>query len=268
MTSFADPPRLPAIDLSLFDVGDPWRDHVAAQVDWAAAEFGFFQLVGHGIDAGVSDSLLALGGRLFAEGESVRLGNSIPEQLGVRDTVLDFTNALTGLGHKLMASIGRGLRLGDNYFVDHYTGDAETRFRVFSHPPASRARSSGVEQSDEGLLTLQSQDDVGGLQIRHGTAWLDVPYVPGSILVSVGDALERLTGGRYRSAVYRVVNRSARARISLQFFFDVRRGVELSPIFSRSPRAAVRGQAQSPVPTRTAPPLSGSATRPRASGRG
>jgi isopenicillin N synthase-like dioxygenase len=56
MSSIADSPRLPVIDLSLFDAGDPWRDHVAAQVDWAASEFGFFYIVGHGIEPGVVDS--------------------------------------------------------------------------------------------------------------------------------------------------------------------------------------------------------------------
>ena len=50
MISSIDPPRLPTIDLSLFDIGDPWRDHVAAQVDWAASTFGLFQILGHGVD--------------------------------------------------------------------------------------------------------------------------------------------------------------------------------------------------------------------------
>jgi len=65
MFSFADTTRLPIIDLSLFDAGDPWRDHVAAQVDWAASEFGFFYIVGHGIEQEVIDSLLRLSHTFF-----------------------------------------------------------------------------------------------------------------------------------------------------------------------------------------------------------
>ncbi len=67
MSSFADTPRLPIIDLSLFDVGGTWRDHVAAQVDWAASEFGFFYIVGHGIETGVIDSLLRLSQAFFEQ---------------------------------------------------------------------------------------------------------------------------------------------------------------------------------------------------------
>src|SRR5690349_22275132 len=57
--------RLPIIDLSLFDVGGTWRDHVAAQVDWAASEFGFFYIVGHGVETGVIDSLVRLSRTFF-----------------------------------------------------------------------------------------------------------------------------------------------------------------------------------------------------------
>ncbi len=51
---------LPVIDLSLFDLGNPWRDHVASQIDWAAGEHGLFHVVGHGIEPGIADSLLEL----------------------------------------------------------------------------------------------------------------------------------------------------------------------------------------------------------------
>ena len=70
MITFIDPPRLPTIDLSLFDVGDPWRDHVAAQVDWAASTFGLFQILGHGVDPVLIDTLLELGGKYIALGSA------------------------------------------------------------------------------------------------------------------------------------------------------------------------------------------------------
>lgn len=284
MSSFADSPRLPIIDLSLFDVGGTWRDHVAAQVDWAATEFGFFYIVGHGIEPGVIESLLRLSRSFFEQGaeakhrihmsrggrawrgyfpvggeltsgrpdvkeglyfgeelgeddERVRSGtplhgrNVFPELPGFREAVLDYMSALTGLGHRLMTSIGRGLRVGDNYFVDRYTGNPTTLFRIFNYPSVSVAEACGVgEHTDYGLLTLLYQDEVGGLQVKHGSTWVDVPYVPGSFVVNVGDMLERLTSGRYTSALHRVINRSGRSRISMPFFFDPRFDAELRPI--------------------------------------
>jgi polar amino acid transport system ATP-binding protein len=270
MSSFVDSPRLPVIDLSLFDLGGPWRDHVAAQVDWAAAEFGVFHVIGHGIEPGIPDSLLELSSAYFRRapetkhrahlyfGEGLaedqprakahtplQPRNEFPALPGFREAVLDYMSALTGLAHRLMTSFGRGLRLGDNFFVDRYTADPATRLRIFHYPGADADGSPELQglagQSDAGLLTLLHQDDVGGLQVRYGTTWLDVPHVAGSFLIAVGDALESLTSGRYAAAVHRVINRSTRARVALPFSFAPRAGAELQPI-----------------------PLLGSATAPRA----
>ncbi len=60
--------------------------------------------------------------------------------------------------------------------------------------------------TDRGLITLVYQDEVGGLQVKHGPSWIDVPPVPGSFVVTVGDILEKLTHGRYVPAVHRVIH--------------------------------------------------------------
>src|SRR6185312_14833272 len=67
-----DAPRLPIIDLSLFDAGDPWRDHLASQVDWAAGTFGFFYVVGHGIDAQLIEALMESSRRYFTRNREAR----------------------------------------------------------------------------------------------------------------------------------------------------------------------------------------------------
>jgi isopenicillin N synthase-like dioxygenase len=54
--------------------------------------------------------------------------------------------------------------------------------------------------------------------------------VPGSLVINVGDMLERLTSGRYKSASHRVVNHSGRPRLAMPFFFDPRFDAVLQPI--------------------------------------
>ncbi len=246
MSSLIDTPRLPVIDLSLFDAGDPWRDHVAAQVDWASSTYGFFYLIGHGIDTALIDSLMSSSRHFFSLNahEQRRLQanvphhgrNNYPELPGFRDAVQDYMTALTGLGHKLMASIGRGLGIGDSYFVDRYTGNPTALFRIFNYPATSRLLTGldthwGVaEHTDEGLLTLVKQDDVGGLQVEHAGRWLEVPEVPDSFVINIGGTLEHLTNGRYVSAPHRVRNDSTRDRLSMPFFFDPAFDAVLSPI--------------------------------------
>jgi isopenicillin N synthase-like dioxygenase len=187
---------------------------------------------------------LNFGEELAADDSRVRAGlplhgrNLFPSVPGFREAVLDYMSALTGLGHTLMRLIAHGLGIGDEYFRERYTARPTILFRIFNYP-AGDADERGVgEHTDYGLLTMLYQDEVGGLQVKHGSKWLDVPYVPGSFVVNVGDMLERLTSGRYVSALHRVINASGRARISMPFFFDPAFDAVLQPIAAVGPRTA------------------------------
>ncbi len=145
----------------------------------------------------------------------------------LRVAVLAWLDALRPVADAVMRGIALGLGLRADWFEQHLTGDPTILFRVFHYPPndadtASDPESWGVgEHTDYGLLTLLAQDHLGGLQVRavDGT-WIHVDPVPGAIVCNLGDMLERLTGGRYRSTPHRVRNTSGRSRLSFPYFFD------------------------------------------------
>lgn len=184
---------------------------------------------------------LYLGEELSEDDARVRAGlplhgrNLFPNVPGFSEAVLAYMSALTTLSHELMALIGRGLGIGENYFFDRYTRHPTVLFRIFNYPASTPDLRGVGEHTDYGLLTLLYQDDVGGLQVKHGSDWLDVPYVPGSFVINLGDMLERLTSGRYTSALHRVINTSGRARISMPFFFDPAFDATLQPIAGVGP---------------------------------
>lgn len=151
--------------------------------------------------------------------------NLFPSKVpGLRDTVLTYMRAITQLGHQLMKGLSMSLGLEANFFKQHFTGNPLTLFRIF-HYPASHSiiekEQWGVgEHTDYGVLTILKQDDKGGLQIRTHSQWIDAPYIPNTFVCNIGDMLERMTGGYYRSTPHRVRNISGKSRLSFPFFFD------------------------------------------------
>jgi len=73
--------------------------------------------------------------------------------------------------------------------------------------------------SDYGSFTILLQDDVGGLQARNAAGdWIDVPPIPGTFVVNVGDLLARWTNDIYVSTLHRAINLRSGARVSIAFF--------------------------------------------------
>ena len=175
---------------------------------------------------------LYLGSELGPEHPRVRAGtilhgaNLWPQIAGFDTTVLAYIDALTRLGHALLRGIALGLGLPEQWFAAHGTADPLILLRLFNYPsrpvPAGSDAQWGVgEHTDYGLLTMLWQDDVGGLQVRTDDGWIAAPPLAGSLICNIGDMLDRMTGGHYRSVPHRVaINTSGRDRLSIPLFFD------------------------------------------------
>ncbi len=151
--------------------------------------------------------------------------NQFPDQPAeLRSAVLDWLEALRPVADGVMRAIALGLGLPSTWFEDDMTSDPTVLFRIFHYPPVPDPAddSWGVgEHTDYGLLTLLAQDRHGGLQVKAlDGSWIDVDPVPGVLVCNLGDMLERLTGGRYRSTPHRVRNTSGESRLSFPYFFD------------------------------------------------
>ncbi len=154
------------------------------------------------------------------------------EPLALRAAVLDYMAAATRAAQAVLAAVALSLGLEDDWFRRHYTADPTVLFRVFRYPPQAAADDGwGVgEHTDYGLLTLLLQDDVPGLQVRTPQGWLDAPPLPGTLVCNIGDMLDRLTGGTYRSTPHRVRNASGRERFSFPLFFDPEFTARVTPL--------------------------------------
>jgi len=212
-----------------------------AMVHGGRAWRGWFPLHGE-LTSGVPDHKegIYFGRELAADDRRVVAGvplhgpNLWPaEPVDLQPAVTAWMDAMEALGHVLARAIGIALGVGGDWFAHHLTTDPTVLFRIFRYPPvAPPADGWGVaEHTDYGLLTLLAQDDQGGLQVRGPDGWIDVPPDPGALVVNLGDMLDRMTEGRYRSTAHRVrPTASATDRLSFPFFFDPSWDAEVRPL--------------------------------------
>jgi isopenicillin N synthase-like dioxygenase len=148
----------------------------------------------------------------------------------LRPVVLRWMQEVTGVGQAVLSGIALGLGLERDWFARHLTGDPTVLFRVFHYPPGD-TQSWGVgEHTDYGLVTLLAQDHHGGLQVKSGDTWIDVPADPYVFVVNIGDMLERMTRGGYRSNPHRVRNLSGADRLSFPLFLDPSWDATVTPL--------------------------------------
>lgn len=154
----------------------------------------------------------------------------VPE---LRPLVTGWMTVMEHIGQRILAAMAVGLGLDPEWFRRQLTADPTVLFRIFTYPPQPHADANrwGVaEHSDYGLLTLLVHDGTPGLQVCVGTEWIDVPSEPDLIICNLGDMLDRLTRGRYRSTPHRVRNQTTHDRISLPFFLDPSWSAAIEPL--------------------------------------
>jgi isopenicillin N synthase-like dioxygenase len=161
---------------------------------------------------------------------------------GFRDVMTAYVGEMLRLGHDLMRLFALTLGIAE----DHLTSRArhpDCELNLNWYPPIEHVGPTAGGQfrigphSDYGCCTiLDREPGSSGLQIRTRTAeWIDAPLHPGSYTVNIGDLLERMTGGRWRSTPHRVLPPSAAApseeHLSLVFFheFDADALIETLP---------------------------------------
>ncbi len=168
-----------------------------------------------------------------ADGRMLHGPNAWPDEVPeLRTVVTQWMDAAEALGHRLLSLLAEGLGLAPTWFVEHLTVDPTVLFRIFRYPPHRPGHAVwGVgEHTDYGLLTLLATDGSPGLEVNVGGQWVAAPADPELIICNLGDMLDRLTGGRYRSTAHRVRNLGTADRYSMPFFFDPGWNARIDPL--------------------------------------
>ena len=156
------------------------------------------------------------------DGNRVHARNVWPDDLpGWRATLLGYYDQMERVTDALLRAFALALALPEDWFLGFYRKPL-TQINMIHyppHPPQTPGRQFGLRpHADTTAFTILAQGDVGGLQVEHGEDWIDVPPIPGTFVINIGDMMARWTNDRFASTPHRVINRSGRERFSIAFF--------------------------------------------------
>jgi len=160
-------------------------------------------------------------------------------------TWYDYLAAMTALSADIMRLFARALELDEDFFDRKFDEHVSLLLANYYYPDPQADELRRDAHTDWGSLTvLYVQDAAGGLQVQRDEQWLDVPSIPGSFVVNIGDLMAFWTGGRWKSTVHRVVNpapEDTSSRISIPFFYLPNHDTSIEPM---RPSAAGTGEAE------------------------
>lgn len=140
---------------------------------------------------------------------------------------MTYIRELTLLGDRFLNLVAEALLLPSQTFLPFLSD--QHRLKLVHYPAVSSDEAQGVgphkDSSGWWTFLLQASPDVQGLQaLNKDGKWVDVPPVPDTFVVNIGQAFEVVTHGVCRATTHRVLA-GPEERFSVPFFQGVRRGL-------------------------------------------
>ncbi|GLJ45838.1 hypothetical protein SUGI_0964950 [Cryptomeria japonica] len=134
----------------------------------------------------------------------------------------EYCNGAVQVCRTLLSALSQNLDLPPKYLEQAFGGEEDIGMcvRVNYHPvcPQPDLTFGLSPHSDPGGITILLQNDVSGLQVRKGDYWVPVRPVPDALIVNLGDQIEILTNGIYKSVEHRSIVNDTNERMSIVIF--------------------------------------------------
>ncbi|KAK8651373.1 hypothetical protein V6N13_140977 [Hibiscus sabdariffa] len=262
---------IPILDFALLAKGD--HDETR-KLDLACKEWGFFQIINHGVAEEVLLKMKAAIAAFFElpleeKNKYVQAGNdfqgygqgyvaseeqkldwcdvlfliTLPHEIrnlkywadtipGFKDAIERYSKEAQKVAEEICANISLLMGMDKDGLQRSY-GKTKQAMRMNYYPPCSRPDLVlGINHhSDPDIITLLLQDDeIPGLQIKHKEEWILVKPIHNAIVVNVGDVMEILSNGMYKSIEHRATTNESKARLSLATFMFPYDELEMGPM--------------------------------------
>ncbi|XP_051196280.1 2-oxoglutarate-dependent dioxygenase 11 isoform X1 [Lolium perenne] len=149
-----------------------------------------------------------------------------------RDTLDKYTTELANVTEQLFRFMAEDLGVDHEALLGTFKGLPQS-VRINYYPPCRQAdKVLGLSPHTDGIgmTLLLHVNDVQGLQIRKGGEWFSVQALPGALVVNIGDVLEIITNGKYKSIEHRAVINPEKERITIAAFHSVHLPCTIGPL--------------------------------------
>ncbi|QCE08861.1 protein SRG1-like [Vigna unguiculata] len=148
-----------------------------------------------------------------------------------RKIVEEYTAKLREATNLISTAMAKSLDLEENCFLNQFGEQAllQVRFNYYSCCARPDIVLGLKPHADGSGYTIILQDDVEGLQVHNNDKWFTIPTISHALFVLMGDQMEIMTNGIFKSPMHRVLVNSKRERISVAMFYTPEPNKEIGP---------------------------------------
>ncbi|CAI0466430.1 unnamed protein product [Linum tenue] len=188
----ADDPNFtfPIIDLEGAWGKDPVkRAQIVGEIRDASANWGFFQVVNHGVPARVVDEMKAGAHRFFeldVEQKKEFFGRDMTKEI-----VTEFSEEILCFADSLFGLLSEALGLSSNHLKELGCAEGvDVAYNYYPPCPQPELTLGATQHTDTAFIAMLVQDHIGGLQVLHRNHWVDVPPMSQGLVVNIGNLLQ------------------------------------------------------------------------------
>ncbi|KAK2659640.1 hypothetical protein Ddye_006173 [Dipteronia dyeriana] len=251
-----------ALEVPVIDLRNPDEEKILESIVDASQKWGMFQVVNHEIPGEVISKLQLVGREFFELPEEEK-----EKEVYVKPVEVDQYDAgtlsLEGYGTKLQREVQGKKGWVDHLFhkiwppsaVNYHFWPKNPSYReaneeyakwvqgavggenlvylakINYYPPCPQPEVvlGVVAHTDMNNITILVPNDVQGLQAFRDGLWYDVKCIPNALVIHIGDQMEILSNGRYKSVLHRTRVNKEKTRMSWPVFLEPPADFQVGP---------------------------------------